>query len=319
VVQHSSQQGRRSRVHGVHLDLWHAQVAALSITTAVAALVLLGWTVGPETLRSVHPDWAATRPWVAGGLLAFCVGAAALMAPQTRAARALTVASPFLVLGCVVGLVVRDATGRAYPMLGQDMPDVPGLDGRLSSASVIGLVALAVALACLDRQREAVAQSLGILGAVIGLTGLTSYLYGFRADDTGVFLNSLALPTSVALLAAGLLVALLTSDVGLMALLRSDTAGGLIVRWLLVPVALTPAAAAALVLWLAQEDVLGLRAALAISAALATVGALAGLWLVAARLRDLDEQRAVAESAWEATSRALAANGRASATWEDTP
>ena len=35
---------------------------------------------------------------------------------------------------------------------------------------------------------------IGILGAVIGLTGLTSYLYGFRADDTGVFLNSLALP-----------------------------------------------------------------------------------------------------------------------------
>ena len=274
---------------------WTANFKTLSrrsgeLVVAIGCLVLVGWMLDIEALKSVVPGLAGMKSMSA---LLFVLSGASLWLYARQKSKLLTQACAFLVL------LVSMLTIGEYLLntdLGIDQifvrDDTPGAlhPGRMSPSTAFSFFLISAALLFGDRQtsfRDAPA-----LGAfVIAVLALIGYLYGASSlYQIGAY-SSMALHTalSFALLSLGILFA--RPERGLMRIVLADTAGGDFLRRLIPTAFFLPAILGWF--WLTgqrlglYDPALGL-AFMAISLII-SLGIL--LWLNARQLTELDIRR----------------------------
>ncbi len=212
------------------------------IVIAVGAFVLCGWVLHIRILMTLLPGLVAMKAntavlFVACGSSVWLLHSASEETRSTRLARILSAA--------VVAVAALSLTEDLFSVdLGIDqflLPDnwqaVPTPHpGRMSPLAATNFICIGGALLCLkSRVRRIavlvqwfVAPALFVIGLVV-----VGYAYGVEAPDQIKHYNAMAVHTVLSLFLLCLAIIAADSENGFTSIATSDTAGGLIARWLL--------------------------------------------------------------------------------------
>ncbi len=278
-----------------------ARASQLTASTAliIAALDLLGWSLGVEMLKRVAPGYVAMMPNTALAFLAassfFLLGRLpagtrkllqSICGLLVTAIGGLTLAeylsgANLFIDGLVIGHYA-DWQAQAEPL-------------RMAFVSALAFVLLGSALLLVSRQRHVLyAQWFAIGSGIVCILNLVGYLYGLENGEVGA--NSfMAVHTAVCFVLLSLSVLFRSADAGVMTVISSDSLGGVMARRLIPASLLLPA----LIGWIRwQGEVTGLYdtvfgLAVFASANMAAFGFL--IWTSAITLNRLDAQRSHSE------------------------
>ena len=223
-----------------------AKGAGLAVSLA-GALVLAGWALDLTVVKSISSGFVSMKPNVA---LAFVLGGVTLhllsTGPTNGHLRFVALASAFVV--AVIGFLTLSEYLYGWNLnidhllfsepagaLGTSAP------ARMAPTSALCLFLIGVSLLVLDVRRcYPVAQLLTIVAALVSLTAFIGYVYGVGSLYAGGSSTAMALHSTLCflLLSSGIL--LTRQDHGLLAIVTSDAAGGVMARRLLPAAILIP-------------------------------------------------------------------------------
>ncbi len=293
--------------------------AASLCVAAIGGLVLLGWQLDLVAFKSVVADAVPMNPLTA---VAFILAGASLWMSQTTASDPAWMrqarGAAHVAAGLVLAIGVITLAGY---LRGQNF----GLDQVLFGARLganraapntgLNLALTGAALWLLHREARhdrSPAQIVALFPTALALISVLGYLYGVEALYGVSLYIPMALPTAVAFLLLGVGILCARPDRGLVSILTSDHAGGVLARRLLPAAVLLPAALGWLRLVTQRAAVLGVELGLAIMAVLNIVVFGALTLATAHYLNRADHIRKVRErrlAAQHATTRILAEAG----------
>ncbi|MBI3301003.1 MAG: PAS domain S-box protein [Deltaproteobacteria bacterium] len=216
--------------------------AASVVVTLVGGLVLVGWAFDVPALKSVFPDLVAMK---ANTALAFILAGVSLRLVGTEETdqRTRPVAHACASAVALIGLFTlseylfgRDL-GIDNLLFQEPLEAVQtSLPGRMAPATALCFLLVGIAVLLLDvetRRGHRPAQLLILMPALISFLALIGYAYDIQAPYGVAPYSSMALHTALTftVLSVGVLGA--RPDRGLMTILTSDSAGGVIARRLL--------------------------------------------------------------------------------------
>jgi len=287
---------------GMRGTLKTATHAASVVVILIGGLVLAGWLLDLEALRSLIPDMAPMNPTTA---ICFILAGVSLWLLRVelvgRWRRLLTPACASIV--ALVGLIALGDTvlgwnsGIGLLLFSRKVLAVTAIAAsRIPPNTALNLVLAGAALALLSAgRRYGAAHVLACLAMLFSLLAFLGYLYGARRLYSLSSYTPMALNSAVTFLVLGAGILCASPDRGVMVLVRSASVGGLLVRRLL------PAAIGVLALlgWLC---LVGQRAglfdanfglALLVAATIVVLAVL--IWWTAASLDRADAARRQAE------------------------
>ncbi len=203
-------------------------------------LVLAGWIFDIGVLKSVLAGRVTMK---ANTALAFVLAGLPLwMSPSEtahRGSRRLTRACAAMV--ALIGLLTLSECLFGWDLgidqlLFTEPPGAVGTSasGRMAPTTALDFLMLGLALFLLDAPRSVqVVEALSLASALIGFLAFTGYAYGVGALYGLASYTQMPLQTAVMLILLGLAILLARPDRGLMSLVTSDSAAGLMVRRLL--------------------------------------------------------------------------------------
>ena len=225
---------------------------AAAASVVVGVIVLAGWALGISFFKSLSPNLASMK---ANTALAFVLAGAALWLLQPGgegAARARRRAWA-LVLAASVTLIGALTLGEYLPgwnlgidqLLFKDDPGAIGVfsPGRMAPNTAISLVLVGCALLFMDSETSRghrPAEFFAVIAGFISLLALIGYAYDIQSLFQFTPYSSMALHTVLTfiVLAVGILCA--RPERGLMAVISSDSAGGVMTRYLLPAAVVVP-------------------------------------------------------------------------------
>jgi PAS domain S-box-containing protein len=288
------------------------QWASLAGATAASAgaAVLLGWTLDWTTLTSLIPGWQKMAALTAllmamAGLSLWCSAAEAREPTGYSKAGSAGFLSWRWLGSICAAIVLLVATLRlsAYAF-GWDWrmdvlwfyePAGAAIPTRMAPASALNFMLLSAALLLARRRSSAVAfQSLVIIAGLLAWVGFSHYFYGGAPLHS---MTSMSAHASVAFLVLSSGIACLRADVGLVALMQSDSEGGVIARRLVPSALIVPMVMGWLRLRAQDAGWFGTEAGVSVFALsnIVVFGAL--VWASAAQLHRSDRKRNRAETA----------------------
>ena len=213
-------------------------LAAGTLALATAALVLLGWSIGNETLKSLAPGLVAMNPATA---LCFAGLGAALVLVHRGAGQVATAGRALAALVALVGLVKLASLVLGFDagvdrLLFRDALEAYATPNRMAPNTALNFALLGGAVALLGvewpRDRHA-SPALAILSGAIALLVVVGYTYGVTQLQGWYAFIPMALHTAGAFLAlvAGVLAA--RPHDGLMRHVTAQNEGGRLARRLL--------------------------------------------------------------------------------------
>jgi signal transduction histidine kinase/DNA-binding response OmpR family regulator len=273
----------------------------LRVVALMGGLVLVGWQLDVDALKSVLPGRVAMNPLTALGFLLAAAslwfleeGGAAPARPGGRRRAGRVGAGLVVLIGLVtvLGYALGENVGLDQVMFRARLGD-----NRVAPNTGVNFILVGAALLLLGRpsRRGRPDQLVALLPTAIALTSVLGYAYAVgELYAIGRYIP-MALPTAIAFLALGVAIVCARPDGGLTAVIASDHRGGALARRLLPAAAVIPAALSGL--WL-----LGHRAGLfsaEVGLALVAVGNIlvfAALVGIASRsLNRADERRQIGE------------------------
>jgi PAS domain S-box-containing protein len=271
----------------------------------LGGLVLIGWALDLPRLTSVLPGAVPMQPTTAVGLLLAAVplGLRHDGNPSSRAA-----ARAGATLAAAIGILTvgEYAFGWSLPVdrwLSRDAPDpTVHLGSPMAALTALGLVLLGLAELTLDHAPAAgVGQWLAVVLGYVGVLNLVGYAHqaqGFsRFSSPASAYTDMGLPTGVAFVLAAAAVLCARPERGLMAIVSSPTAGGVVARRLLPAALGLPLVLGWLRLIGEQAGLWDFRGGLGLLA-LSTVTLFAVIvWWSARALHQTDRQRQQVEAA----------------------
>jgi PAS domain S-box-containing protein len=280
--------------------------AAAAVVILIGCLVFLGWTFDVAILKSIIPGMIAMNP--GGTALALMLAGISLWiesGPSRRRLGALaTACAAAIVLLALLRLsgYLLDWDGGPDRMLFSNMLDqealLTGHPNRMAPNTAASVLLLGLALVCLGTKSRLgilAAQSMALMTSLIALLAAIGYAYTALALAGVEQFIPMALNTALALalLSGGILCA--QPDRGLMSVISSNGAGGVLARRLLPAVIIIPAMVGWL-RWLALREglldlVMGLSMFVVTNIVLLTVL----VWWNAAWLDRMDRERRRAE------------------------
>lgn len=300
----------RASISGARSE--HAVVRTLpsvagTIVLALSGVVLLGWALQVRALQSLYPGFVTMKANTAAGLAASAIALLLLDSGSTRGGRT-RIATLMLAL-FVTSLGVATLAEYAFALdLGIDQALFRAVEdaartrtpGRMAVVTAFGFTLLGIGLAPIRWTRRwsgDAAQGVVIAVAALGLTSLLGYVYEVIPTaglGQGV---QIAPHTAVAfvLLSAGLLAS--RAEVGWMATVLADRAGGVLARRMLPLAFVLPLLLGGLRQLgsrLGFLEIAGSSATLAVATMIA-FGII--IWRTAAELNVADESSRVAEQA----------------------
>ncbi len=278
-----------------------ARVAGAAVIL-ISVMVLAGWWFDIEILRSVFPGMTAMNP--GGTALAFLLAGVSLWCQLSPARSRLRVIGLACADVVVLLALLRfagylwDWDGGPDQLLFRAKLDLEGLrtglPNRMAPNTAVCILLVGLALMLLGaRTRRGVwaAQFLALAAALISLLAIIGYAYSAMALTGVEQFNPMALNTAVAfaLISAGILCA--RPDRGMMAVVSSEGAGGVMARRLLPAVILIPPIVG-WVRWIGQREgildqVMGLSLFVLTNIVIFTVM----VWWNAASLERMDIER----------------------------
>jgi hypothetical protein len=275
--------------------LERADLPGLAVTL-VGSVVLVGWLLDVEHLKSVVPTLVSMKPNTAVSLV---LGGLALMFLRMR--RHVWLGRTAAVLVVVIGALTLAEWAFAWDfgideLLFDDSDAALGTPGRMSPASAACFLLAGGALLALDveigRRRRVRPAEVGALAvAAIALTVLTGYVFGAHPFRGVGAVTPMAVHTATALLvlAAGILLA--RPRQGAMRVVTSRSSSGVLARRLLAA-AILGSFAIALVRYQGERaELYGHQAGIAGMVVTLVVLSTALVWVTARSLERSDEQR----------------------------
>ena len=225
---------------------------AAAASVVVGVIVLAGWALGISFFKSLSPNLASMK---ANTALAFVLAGAALwlLQPGSEGAARARRRAWALVLAALVTLIGALTLGEYLPgwnlgidqLLFKDDPGAIGVfsPGRMAPNTAISLVLVGCALLLLDSETirgHRPAEFFAVIAGFISLLALIGYAYDIQSLFQFTPYSSMALHTVLTfiVLAVGILCA--RPERGLMAVISSDSAGGLMARYLLPAAVVVP-------------------------------------------------------------------------------
>ncbi len=307
--------GTEERRRAQTLAGW-SRVVGIVVAT-VGVLVLIGWALRVQTLRTVYPGLATMKPDTAAGFLLIGIALTVLARPlgtpgwTTHAARALA----GLVAAFFATTLLEYAIGRDFgintlvmTLLGRAEEATTGRGaGGLhwaplmapSPATVTGMMLLGLSLVVLDaapRWRLRPAEVCGACAGIIGMVALLGYVFGVRElYQFGLFF-SIALHTAICLVVFGMAVLMARAECGVASVMVSGNEGGRLARRLVPLTTLVPLLLAGTVLGGQRLELYGTGVAIALLGVSSAVALAASVLVTASSLNISDAARRSVES-----------------------
>ncbi len=299
------------------LKLVAASGGALVVLTGLS--VILGWIIGEPGLARIAPGlvtmkFSTALCLVVVGLADVTLAIPAMQGPWTE--RLVRVGAGLVSLLAVTTLV-EDVFGFALAVdnpFGLDPGDAfTPVPGRMAQMTAVSLIGLCIALVLCLRGSARASQTAAVVVMAVGFTALIGYAYGVRSLYRFGPLDNMAVNTATAVVVAGLATLLLRPGSGLMAVLRGDTAGGVLLRRVLPWVVAAPIVAGGAIVFGLRRDWYDGPVALSVFVAVSTTAGALVVWIQGESLSDVDLRRESAEGALAELRDALAAREKAEA------
>jgi signal transduction histidine kinase/DNA-binding response OmpR family regulator len=279
--------------------------------------VLLGWQLDVPTLTRILPGRVAMNPLTALGFMLAAVALWLSVRPPPGRGRAPRRAA--WLAAALVGLI--GAVTLAGYAIGANL----GLDqllfrhrlggNRIAPNTGLCFLLLGAALGLLDwepRRRYRPAQAVALVPAAAALTSILGYVYGV-GELYGIARHiPMALPTALGFLALSVGILCARADQGLMSVVTSDEAGGVLARRLLPAAIVIPAGLGWLRHLAEQTGFMGIAVGLATVVVLTILLFAILIWLTARTLNRAERRRKAGErrlAAQYATTHILAESG----------
>ena len=202
---------------------------------AMGVLVILGWVVGNETLKSGIPGLISMK---VNSALCFILGGVALGLTPSPTAR-------WVARGAWLGMIVLASASAVEYLVGVDLAidelfivdpvsQIHHLPpGRMALASALGFLCAGVSIGLVDRRRVVLAQLLTFASIQIALFSLVAYLFGERSVTMISPYTSLAVHTALGLFVLDVGILSQCVSAGPMAIFVASDPGGASLRRLL--------------------------------------------------------------------------------------
>ncbi len=216
-----------------------ARYAGVGVLLA-GVLVMIGWLLDIEALKSIVPGLATMKFNTA---LGFALAGSALLLLHRGQRRGAQIGAGVVALIGLLTLAeyVFGTNIGLDEWLVQDTRSTAQYPGRMSPATALGLCLLGSSLALLARRRWVLlAQTMALVAAFIALLAVIGYLYGVESLYRISTYSSVVLHTALTLLALSFGVLSLYPAQGILTVITSDSAGGLLARRLLPAAVLLP-------------------------------------------------------------------------------
>jgi PAS domain S-box-containing protein len=249
-VKQPSSRSRTTAVPGLLSSLRFISQAASAIVILVGCLVLVGWMLDIEALKRVLPGLTATNPTTAIAFILAGVSLRLLRAERAdrrrlRFAQGCAFAVALVGLLRLIGVLFGWDLGIDQLLFREKLAVGYQLPNRMAPNTALNFLLVGSALLLLDRQTRHghwPAQFLALAAAFASSLPLVGYAYGIESfyGSTASYIP-MALHTALTfvMLIVGLLC--VRPDRGLMAIVTSDSAGGVMARRLLPAAILIPA------------------------------------------------------------------------------
>src|SRR5262245_13837545 len=291
--------------------------AASALAVAGGGAVLVGWQLDVAALTSILPGRVAMNPVTA---LAFMLTAVALwLSLPSASPRSRRLGRAARVTGVVVALI------GAVTLAGYAFGANVGLDqllfrhrlgvNRIAPNTGLCFLLLGTALALLDwepRRRYRPAQVIALAVAAVALTSVLGYVYSVGELYGVARYIPMALPTALTFLTLSVGVLCARPDRGLMQVVTSDEAGGVLARRLLPAAIFIPAGLGWLRHVADRAGFIGTSVSLAIVVVLTILSFAIFVWVTARTLNRAERRRKAGErrlAAQYATTHILAEAG----------
>ncbi len=209
----------------------------------IGCVVILGWLFDITVLKSVLPGLVTMK---ANAAIGFILGGVSLWllhySPPSRTMHRACQLCAILVL--LIGLLTLIEYGFNLDLgidqlLFKEHMSVGGIPGRMAPNTALNFLLLgsSLLLSSIGRPIYRITQSLASAAFLIGMLGLLGYIYGDAYFDRLGTSTAMAVHTAIAFLSLSLGILFVRPDQGLMAVVTSDNAGGLLAQRLL-PIAI---------------------------------------------------------------------------------
>jgi PAS domain S-box-containing protein len=280
---------------------------AAGAVVVIGLLTLIGWIFGVRRLESFAPALGETKGNTAVAFIA--LGAAAWLHVGGRYPR-ISMILGALTAALGLATLIEYVTGAHLgidQLLVSDRQGVGAVSapGRMGVQASIGIVVAGVSVAVSARRsRPVVAIETGVLVlAALGLLAVVGYVFGVPRLASGAIgqdLNPLSLQTAIAFLLFGAAMLLAHPREGVVLLLRSAGAGGVLIRRLIVPVIALPVLLGYLRLKGQEDGLYGTADGVAIYTAVLVVVFASLVWQAARTVDRYDVTLSIDEQRWRA-------------------
>ncbi len=216
-----------------------------AIAIFVGMLVLVGWLTNSTILKGVFIGLATMKPNTA---LAFVLSGLSLwlLHGSDISRRSLRLAQIPASIAGLIGLLTLCEYLFSWDLgidqlLFKDPASGSSPPGRMSFATAVNFLAIGLALLFIkSRSGFGLAQSLSLSAAIISMVALTTYIYEVKSLYAVSPYSTMALHTSITFIVLSFGILFSRPERGLMAIIASDTAGGITMRRLLPAVISIP-------------------------------------------------------------------------------
>lgn len=277
--------------------LRHVALGVGVVLVLVGATVLLGWLLDVEVMKSFGSEFVPMKVHTAFSLAEVGVLIAlAAVRPQFRAGAWLAVLVAVVPALTLYEYLSGDSLGidNAFGADGIPADEYPG---RMAPMTAVGLIALSVGLAGTFLKREITAQVAALAAVLVSTTAVIGYAFGVQSLYQVQGFTSIAVNTSVCLGLAGAAVLALNTSAGILSVIVGTTAGGVVGRALLPPIAIYTLLLSGLVLLGVVQGNYDYRFGFALVAVANIAGGVTLVLLLSYVLRNSDLRRAGAEAA----------------------
>ncbi|MGI0487972.1 response regulator [Pantanalinema rosaneae CENA516] len=292
----------RSRHHAQWLTALRSssRIASL-LVIAIGGIVLVGWLFDLPALKSVLPIWVTMK---ANTAIAFMLAGCSLWQLQhsqlssTRIAR--ICAGLVLAIGLLTLIQYNFGINLGIDQLiFSESADAVGTfaPGRMAANTAFNFLLIGIALLLLTRSRPfyALVQLLSFITFLIAFLGLLGYLYNIQEFYGFGSYTKMAVHTATTFIILGIGIIFLHPQRGLMAVITSEHAGGIMARRLLLAVVGIPPILSGLILAGYRAKLYNSEVGLSLSAIFSIIVFVALIWMNARALERVDSRRQRAE------------------------
>lgn len=281
--------------------------------TSIGCIVLIGWLLNIPILKSILPVWVTMKANTALCFILAGVALRQLYHPTRQSIRyAQIFAAMVLGIGCLTLIQYGCGINLGIDQLLFQEPTTAvatSAPGRMAVNTAFNFVLSGVALVLLSKPRlpqpgrQIAIQALTVIAFFIALLGLLGYFYNIQEFYGFGSYTKMAVHTAISFIILCIGILCLHPEQGMMGILTSQNAGGIMARHLLLPVLVVPPIISGVILLGYRARFYSSEVGLSLSAIVSIVVFAIAIWRNAKVLGKIDTWRQQAEEQRQSEAR----------------